>query len=772
MITFVMMKKIIFLSILILCCASCGKKEQSYMGSRSCRECHENFYELWETSYHGRAMQNFTAAFADENLSPCDTFIRSSDEYFSFVRKNGEGVMITPGGDSYPVRFVLGGKYVYYFLTPMDGGKLQTLPLGYDVEKEVWFDITASSIRLHQTESDEPLPWTDRRYTFNTACFSCHVSQLSSEYNIKEDSYKTTWKEAGINCETCHGPAEKHNREFQKAEKSGKEPDEMYLKTVMQSRGYTAEQVNASCSYCHAKMLSLTPEYIPGEEFFRHFDLVTYENPDYYPDGRDLGENYTYTSWRMSPCVQNSDMDCMHCHTSSGRYRQKEDPNASCLPCHSQQVEHATEHTRHPEGSPGNICINCHLPKTEFARMTRSDHSMRPPMPAATAAYGSPNACNLCHTDKSTVWADSVLLKRYTGRFQSETMEWAEYIHTLRQGNDEKLGSALQYLRGSANEIVRSSIIRCLDTFRDERIVPVMLELLDDPSPLVRSSAATTLQSYLSTRVTEALCRVTRDPVLLVRIRAAASLAELPPDAIPPEYRGDLRNALRELRRSLQLFPDSEISHYNFAIFLEKRDKPDSAVSVYRRALKLRPEYNEAAVNLAMLYYENAEIDSALYLLRNAVNNNPREPETRLNLAMLNAETGNIRSAVRGFRTAYRLRENAVAAYNLAVLYSGENPDSCLYWAEKAYDLQSGDPKYLYSYAFYLSENGRTGEAQALLEKAVKNKNTSFDIYYLLGSIYANAGKKKEQRELFKAALKDPHISERERGFFRENGRR
>ncbi|MDZ7797197.1 MAG: hypothetical protein U5N56_09230 [Candidatus Marinimicrobia bacterium] len=115
-----MMKKILFLSILILYSASCGKKEQSYMGSRSCRECHEHFYELWETSYHGRAMQNFTAAFADTNLSPCDTFILSSDEYFRFVCRNGEGIMITPRGDSYPVRFVLGGKYVYYFLTPMD----------------------------------------------------------------------------------------------------------------------------------------------------------------------------------------------------------------------------------------------------------------------------------------------------------------------------------------------------------------------------------------------------------------------------------------------------------------------------------------------------------------------------------------------------------------------------------------------------------------------------------------------------------------------------
>ena len=43
---------------------------------------------------------------------------------------------------------------------------------------------------------------------------------------------------------------------------------------------------------------------------------------------------------------------------------------------------------------------------TEFARMHRSDHSMLPPTPAATMAYQSPNACNLCHTDKDAAWAD------------------------------------------------------------------------------------------------------------------------------------------------------------------------------------------------------------------------------------------------------------------------------------------------------------------------------------------------------------------------------
>ena len=39
-------------------------------GSVSCRECHEKFYKLWSTSYHGLAMQPFTLELARKELKP------------------------------------------------------------------------------------------------------------------------------------------------------------------------------------------------------------------------------------------------------------------------------------------------------------------------------------------------------------------------------------------------------------------------------------------------------------------------------------------------------------------------------------------------------------------------------------------------------------------------------------------------------------------------------------------------------------------------------
>ena len=201
-----------------------------------------------------------------------------------------------------PMVQALGGKDVYYFLTPLDKGRLQVLPVAYDVRKKEWFNTTSSMIR-HFAEGSrtEPVSWRDPLLTFNTACYSCHVSQLDTNYDVKTDTYHTKWLEPGINCETCHGPAREHNRICKEAP-PGTVPGD--LKITRGGSKFTNAQNNDTCASCHAKSMPLAASFSPGARFFDHFDLVTLEDPDYYPDGRDLGENYTLTSWLLSPCVQ------------------------------------------------------------------------------------------------------------------------------------------------------------------------------------------------------------------------------------------------------------------------------------------------------------------------------------------------------------------------------------------------------------------------------------------------------------------------------------
>ena len=352
---------------------------------------------------------------------------------------------------------------------------------------------------------DESLEWKNRLLTFNTSCYNCHVSQLSTQYDLETDTYRIHWAEPGINCETCHGGSLEHVRLFRETPK-GRTPKDP---KIIKMKAFTPDQVNAACASCHAKMTPLAADFRPGDRFYDFFKPAAFENPDFYPDGRDLGENYTYTSWLTSPCVKSGRLDCVHCHTSSGRYKFKDkSPNDACLPCHAEHVAGAAAHSHHPAEAESSRCISCHMPKTQFARMGRSDHSMRPPTPAVTMAYESPNACNICHSDKDAAWSDKYVREWRPRDFQAPVLHRAGLINAARRADWTRIDEMLAYLSGKdRDDVFAVSLIRLLRSCDKEKKWPVMAAMLADPSPLVRAGAAESLGGRLTPQTVEGLLR-------------------------------------------------------------------------------------------------------------------------------------------------------------------------------------------------------------------------------------------------------------------------
>jgi len=129
-------------------------------------------------------------------------------------------------------------------------------------------------------------------------------------------------------------------------------------------------------------MIALSEDFLRETGSSDHFNLVTLEDQDLYPDGRELGENYTFGPWLMGPCAASGKLDCMHCHTSSGRNKHAgADADRACLPCHEKHVKDPAAHSFHKSESPGSRCVSCHMPETEFARMRRHDHTLLPRRP-------------------------------------------------------------------------------------------------------------------------------------------------------------------------------------------------------------------------------------------------------------------------------------------------------------------------------------------------------------------------------------------------------
>jgi tetratricopeptide (TPR) repeat protein len=701
-------------------------KAKGYAGSVSCRECHERFHQLRSTSFHGLAMQPYSDALAKAKLTPQkEDVVIGSFRYRAEIGE-GQGWVLEKGPEGvkkYRMDHALGGKNVFYFLTSLEKGKLQTLPVAYDVTRKEWIDMSASGVRHFSGDQrpEEPFNWKEWPYTLNTACYSCHVSQLSTNYDLKTDTYHTVWGEPGINCETCHGPSAEHNKIARETPKGQPLSD---LK-IISAKTMTTEQRNHLCVSCHAKTTApLTPSYPPGGRFFDHLDLVTLENPDYYPDGRDLGENYTYTSWLMSPCVKSGKLDCMHCHTSSGRYRFKEpeDANKACLPCHEERVNGALAHTRHKEGTTGSQCISCHMPMTSFARMNRSDHSMLPPVPAATTACQSPNACNICHADKDAAWADRQVREWRPRDYQAPLLYRASLIDAARKRDWSRRDEMLQYITSpDRNEVFAASLIRLIPPTSDLKIAQTLLEAAGDPSPLVRAAAMESLAMIPSQKSLQAIIGATSDDFRLVRIRAASALSAYPDLKVDEEYAERIRKADAEHLASLLARSDQWSSHYNLGNYYLNRGEIKEAISSYNRALEIEPRAVMVMVNTSIAYSLMGELDKGEESLQKALSISPDNAAALFNMGLLKAELNDPRQAESYLKSALKHDpQMAQAAYNLCLLLVRDLPEEAVGFCRQAAGLRPDDPKYAYALAFALQQTGETAEAITALEKIVE----------------------------------------------------
>jgi formate-dependent nitrite reductase cytochrome c552 subunit len=88
--------------------------------------------------------------------------------------------------------------------------------------------------------------------------------------------------------------------------------------------------------------------------------------------------------------------------------------NQRCTKCHGPNESGLTTHTGHRADSSGSLCMNCHMPYTTYGLLkTIRSHQISNPSVQSTLATGRPNACNLCHLDKTLAWAAEYLEQWY-----------------------------------------------------------------------------------------------------------------------------------------------------------------------------------------------------------------------------------------------------------------------------------------------------------------------------------------------------------------------
>ncbi len=749
--------------------------ENEYVGSESCRECHEKFYQLWEPSYHAQAMMPIDAAFIAKHQLPNSQPMEVEGHLFTVEFTDSTMVMYERDGnkliETYDVVWGMGGHNVYTFLTPFEKGKYQNIPLAFDARRKEWFNYPQAGMRHFNDGSaeDEALPWKDPMFAFNTGCYSCHVSQLNTNFDLATETYSTTWKEAGINCETCHGPSGDHVRIYKNL-KEGEEPEELGL---ISTAPFTPQQNTDACAPCHAKMSPITPSYMPGDKYFDNYNITTLEDRDFYPDGRSLGENYTMTEWMMNPCAEESDLHCVTCHTSSGRDRNKDNPNNSCLQCHTERIGKFKEHTGHSPDA-GLTCLSCHMPKREFVgRFLRSDHSFRPPMPEATIKFGSPNACNQCHTDKSPEWANKIVKKRPNGNYQEETLKWAQLIKEAREQDWTNVEKIFDYINNQESDVVvANSLVRLLSNYHDDSKADVLLTALKNKSELVRSSAAYGLSGIQREDTKEALVEACQDEIRLVRIQAANALLSFPEGSFTAQQQSIVDKAEAEYVNSLSSRQDNWSNHYNLGIYHQNKGDAQAALNSYETAARLYPESVMPLINSSVLYSYIGNHSKAEENLRKVIEFDSKNEAANLNLGLLLAEQGRMDEAEKALKAALDANpeNNPVAAKNLSVIVAQHGDlAGAVNYATLAFKARPEDPNYGYTLAYYQMQNGQKAEAKKTLQSILEVHPEFLTATSFLADIYLREGNKNMALKLYKEALKIQNLSAQDRAAIQQS---
>src|SRR5208283_226628 len=300
--------------------------------------------------------------------------------------------------------------------------------------------------------------------------------------------------------------------------------------------------------------------------------------------------------------------------------------------------------------------------------------------------YGTPNACNQCHKDKSNNWAADAVAKWY-GPNRRQEPHFVEAIDAGRRGlpNAEKALTAL-IADSSKPGIARATALNLLPQYLTPASIPAVQAALADSDALVRREAVRSLEGLAPQDRLRMAAPLLTDPVRSVRIEAARLLAGTQPDLLQDAQKASLERAIAELIASEMASAERPENHMNMALLYAQTGRTSEAESELQTALRLDPKFVPAMVNLADLYRTQQRDEEGQRWLQKAIAAEPNAAEPIYALALLNIRQKQYQEA-------------------LGLL-------------SKAASLQPNNTQYSYVYAVALNSTGHADGAIAVLEQS------------------------------------------------------
>ena len=702
----------------------------AFVGSVKCRDCHKNEYEKWSGSFHDHAMHvaNQETVLGDFNNAQFESNgIRSR-----FYQKDGKYFVHTQGPEGkmgdFEITHTFGWFPLQQYLIPFPGGRLQCLPIAWNNREKKWYHLAPEN----PPNAKDWLYWTNAGQNWNGMCAECHSTNLKKNYDLKTDSYATTWSDINVGCEACHGPGSDHVAWAEMPDMARPRVENCNL--IVKTSGLRSRELVELCAPCHSRRAAL------GDYTHREPDLLDSLLPSvleeglYYPDGQILEEVYVYGSFTQSK-MYHRDVRCNDCHDVHSLKLLK-DGNDLCLQCHRAREYDTKEHHFHKKsgeaGDPirsadGNVafevgtgaqCVQCHMPgRTYMGIDYRPDHSLRIPRPDLSQKIGVPNACNRCHFDKSDAWSDETITRWYgPGR----RPHYGTVIEAGRRGTKGAHQALLDIAKDTLYPvIVRATALTLLTDYPGAETDKVFERAMADDEALIRRTATRYLAVGDEAGIAGMLIPLLYDPVKSVRMEAARRLADIPTTKLTKEEQTVFLKALDEFKKAMEYSADFASGRYNLGNLYVSLGQPEKAIANYRAAIVIDDLFFPAKVNLAMLYNEMGDKEKAETLLREVVTAHPREYQVFYSLGLLLAEKKKYREAAHYLTVAAQgMPLHARVHYNLGQLldYLQDNAE-----AEKALlralEIEPENTDFLTAAANYYVKRGQIEKARDLAER-------------------------------------------------------
>jgi predicted CXXCH cytochrome family protein len=423
----------------------------TYFGSDSCRRCHAEIYKNWSESgmsmmFRPYAPQNILGDFKENN----EFYLGDDADYQSgrFEQKPGRNRrpfarMITRKGrhyfeilqadgkwHNYPVDYTIGSKFEQAYATKLANGEIHVFPIQYNLRYKQWVNFW-KVIDGPESERADPRTWEklDASTSYQAICAVCHTSQLRNTKGAGFTVNDVEFKEAGINCEMCHGPSGEHVLE---TSQGGYQPKGPFTPPINFHKIDDRKSV-AICAQCHmqsairaagpnGELNYVSSREFPGDRLRQPYG--EFSRKGFYKDGRFRQTTFLVEALERSQCFKKGGASCVSCHdphshdsaSNPASLKFLDQPDLMCTGCHAQFKDSSViaRHSHHPADSDASRCVSCHMPRIMDALLFQARYHQIDDIPNAemTKRFGqeeSPNACLLCHTKKGTDWVQAQL---------------------------------------------------------------------------------------------------------------------------------------------------------------------------------------------------------------------------------------------------------------------------------------------------------------------------------------------------------------------------